>query len=403
MRSFLILLAACSVAADWPRFRGVNGAGLAEAAPYKWAKETKPLWAVDLPGKGNGSPIIAAGKVFAQCAKADGSDRALVAYDFATGKHAWTLTRPGKTAHAHNKNSLASNTPACDGERVYACFWDGRDIELVTCDLTGNELWHARLGGYSSQHGAGMSPVVHAGRVFVNYDQDGAAALVAYDAKTGKEVWNKPRKAFRACYSTPLVHTLPDGDSELVVFSTLGFTGYNPADGRINWEYAIPWGKDSPLRSVASPILIGDTLIGLTGDGSGDRFTCGIMPGKEPKVLWKQASKKLAPYVPCPVAIGKNLYWVTDQGIVECINPATGKALWTERAFNASVSASPIVLGDTILMIDEKGKAIACKASEKDFDKVAESEVGEAVFATPAAAEGKLILRTSGRLICHGK
>ncbi|CAN5267414.1 PQQ-like beta-propeller repeat protein [soil metagenome] len=402
-RLLLLLAVTFTIAADWPRFRGPNGTGITDASPVSWTKDTKPLWKVELPGKGNGSPIVAAGKVFVQTAKGDGSNRAIVAYDFDTGKHLWTKTYSGTTAKIHQKNSLASNTPACDGERVYCCFWDGKDIELVALTIDGKELWKAKLGGYVSQHGAGMSPIVHEGKVIVNYDQDGAAALVAYDAKTGKEAWNKSRKAYRACYSTPMVRELSGGKTEVINFSTAGVTGYDPASGDVNWDHTISWGKGPPLRSIASPVLIGEMIITTTGDGSGDRYCAAVTPGKDPKVVWQQKSAKLAPYVPCPIALGKHLYWVTDQGIVECINPLTGKAVWSERIFNSSVSASPILLGDVMLMIDERGKAIACKLNEKEYEKVAESDVGEPVFATPAAANGRLILRTSGGLICYGK
>ena len=150
-------------------------------------------------------------------------------------------------------------------------------------------------------------------------------------------------------------------------------------------------------------MIVGDVIICLTGDGGGARYCTGIKPGAKPVVVWENKSSKLAPYVPCPVAHGKHLFWITDQGMLECVNPLTGKFVWQERVFSSSVSASPILLGETLLMIDERGKAIACKADATGFAKVASSDVGEAVFATPAAADGKLYLRTSSAIICVGK
>ncbi len=402
MRCFLCLSVAMSVAADWPRFRGPNGSGVAEAAPVSWTASENRLWTADLPGKGNGSPIVVKGKLFVQCAGADGSNRTLVCLDAAIGKQLWAKSQNGGTARTHKKNSLASSTPACDGERVYACFWDGRSISLVAYSLTGDELWSQLLGRFASQHGAGMSPIVHAGKVFLNFDQDGSAAMLAFDAKTGDKAWSQPRKAFRTSYSTPIVRSLPDGGSEIVALSTAGLTAYDPASGKVNWDHTFDWGR-SPLRSVASPVIAGDVIVCLTGDGGGDRFCAGIKPGSKPTVAWETKSTKIAPYVPCPVAHGKHLYWITDQGMLECIDPLTGKSVWRESAFSSSVSASPILLGETLLLIDERGKALACKAQPSGFEKVASSEAGEAVFATPAAADGKLYLRTSSAIICIGK
>ena len=82
--SSLALTLTLAHAGDWPRFRGPNGTGVAEGAlPEIDAK--KPLWKTALPGKGNGSPIVAGGKVYLQTAAADGKSRALVCVNAADG------------------------------------------------------------------------------------------------------------------------------------------------------------------------------------------------------------------------------------------------------------------------------------------------------------------------------
>jgi outer membrane protein assembly factor BamB len=189
---------------------------------------------------------------------------------------------------------------------------------------------------------------------------------------------------------------------EIIDLSTAGLTAYDPATGKVNWDAPFSWGN-KPLRSVASPVAVGDLFIAVTGDGAGDRFAAGIKPGEKPTIIWQNKSSKLAPYVPCPIAVGKHLFWVTDQGKLECVNPLTGKPVWSESVFSSSVSASPILLGDKLLMIDERGKAVVCKADPNGFEKVSTSEVGEPVFATPAAANGKLYIRTPTAILCIGK
>src|SRR5262249_10185859 len=153
-----------------------------------------------------------------------------VCYEAKTGHPDWTATVAGhgvkRKEDLHKKNTMASSTPACDGERVYCVFWDGTDFTLHAFSLAGKPVWEKNLGEYKSQHGVGSSPVVFGGKVFVNYDQDGAAELRAFDAKTGEVVTDEKRKAFRACYSTPLVRELPGGTSEIIVDSTQGITGY---------------------------------------------------------------------------------------------------------------------------------------------------------------------------------
>src|SRR5262249_5089848 len=153
------------------------------------------------------------------------------------------------------------------------------------------------------------------------------------------------------------------------------------------------------LRTVGGPVIVGGIVVAVSGDGGGSRHTVAVEPGTG-KLLWEK--KKDTPYVPCPVALGNHVYWLTDAGLAMCIDAKTGAEGWKERAFAKAVSASPLLIGDVVLAVAEDGKAVAFKASPAGFDKVAEADLKEAVFATPAAADGKLFLRTATRVVCVG-
>ncbi len=392
------LLLLTGAAADWPRFRGPNGAGTADAPPDLLARPAtaKPAWTVALPG-GYSSPVVVADKLFIQSAAADGSDRRLDCLDVATGKTLWTATRPGKPASTHKKNSLASGTPAADADRVYCVFWDGHDLALAAYDHTGKELWAENLGPFASQHGPGLSPVVHAGRVYLNLDQDGAAELVCIDAGTGKQIWAKPRKAFRACYTAPIVRPLPNDRAEIVVASTAGLAGHDPATGAETWAWAWPF-DGMALRTVGTPVLAGDLVIAAAGDGGGSRSMVALAPGLTPALKWER--HKDTPYVPSLLVKGEYLYYVTDAGIAACAEAGTGKVVWTERALTRAVSASPILAGDHVLAVAEDGQAVVFRADQKGFDQVAAWSAGGTVIATPAVADGRLFVRAGGKLSC---
>src|SRR5262245_7320732 len=191
----------------WARFRGPNGTGIAAAGeklPLPWDKKHL-LWKVPLPGEGNGSPIVWGDHVFLLTASPDARQRHLVCLRVKDGSIVWKKSYPGSRVKKHQKNSYASATPATDGERVYATIWDGRDLHLIACDLTGKEVWKQNLGAFNSQHGAGHSPVVSEGKIFLVKDHDEGAEVRAFDAATGKPRWTKERKVFNACYSTPFV------------------------------------------------------------------------------------------------------------------------------------------------------------------------------------------------------
>src|SRR5205807_6798532 len=189
------------------------------------------VWKTAVPGTGNSSPIIWGDRIFLESAP-NPKERRLYCLSAADGKEIWSQPVSGKDARKHKKNTLASSTPATDGERVYALFWDGDVVSVHAFDFAGKHLWKRELGSFLSQHGVGASPVVYRGKVYVNDDQDLApghtSRLIALDAKTGEVVWQADRFTHRACYSSPFFHEAPNEPAELILSSTAGIMGYDP-------------------------------------------------------------------------------------------------------------------------------------------------------------------------------
>src|SRR5262245_53664789 len=249
----LLLGCALAAGANWPRFRGPNGTGVADDkdVPVQWAAQDV-LWKAPLAGGGPSSPIVWGNRVFVQAATP--SQRMLVCLDADKGKVVWTKKVAGKRGKTHPRSSLASSTPCTDGERVYTVFWDGSGLALVAYDFAGKLVWEKDLGPFKSQHGPGLSPVVYDGKVFVNNDQDGSAVLLAFDAKTGKPACQAKPPAYRACYSTPFLYEPPGADPQLIVTSTTRLSGYDPKTGDEIWKFT--WSHPGmPLRTVASAIV----------------------------------------------------------------------------------------------------------------------------------------------------
>jgi outer membrane protein assembly factor BamB len=404
---FLVLLSCTAAAADWPRFRGPNGTGTADDkdVPVEWNAKEGILWKTPIPGRGNSSPVISRNRIFLQSASTDGKERMLYCLDASTGKILWSKDAPGAKATIHQKNTLASSTPAADGQRVYAVYWDGKDMSLFAYDYQGELLWKKDLGGLTSQHGAGCSPAVYDGKVFLNYDQDGAATLFAFEAKTGKKLWEAERKAFRACYSTPLILETKKGSFELIVSSTAGITSYDPEKGTENWNYVWSFSR-MPLRTVASPIVSNGLVFANSGDGAGDRHLIAVQLGGKGDVTktnlaWEE--RRSFPYVPCLLASGDNLFSVNDSGVAACHVAKTGEMVWTKRLEGAKqVTASPILVDGKIYAIDEDGQVYVFRAAT-EFKLLAKNSMGEPVLASPAVADDRLYIRGKEHLFCIGK
>lgn len=391
-----------AVGANWSRFRGPNGTGIAPdtGVPVHW-NEQSIRWKALIPGVGNSSPIVWEDRVFLQSAAQDGSERWLLCLGARDGKMLWTRSVPGAHARMHPKNTLASSTPATDGQRVYALFWDGQDVSMQAFDLDGRPVWKRGLGPFKSQHGPGTSPVVYKDRVFVANDQDGVSMLVALDARTGEPMWQAPRRPFRACYSTPMVLDGPDGP-ELIVVSTAGVTNYEPEAGTENWSWT--WTFDgAPLRTIGSPV-VGDGLIFVnSGDGGGARHTIALRPGgkhNQPPahIAWEQ--KRTWPYVPSLLFWQDRVYSVNDQGFAGCGDAKTGATVWSER-LGGGMSASPVLINGNIYAASEDGNVYVFPAAPR-FQLLAKNAIGEPVLATPAVADNHLFIRGRQHLFCIG-
>jgi outer membrane protein assembly factor BamB len=404
-------LAACAAvavgtagAADWSRFRGPNGTGVAadKGIPVKWTARDV-AWKRELPGAGNSSPVIWGDRLFVQSASGDGRERYLICLGAADGKVIWSRTVPGAKAAMNPKNTWASSTPATDGERVYALFWDGRATALHAFSLQGEPLWQYDLGAYPSQHGPGASPIVRDGKVYLLNDHDKGAALVAVDARTGKRLWEAKRDHYRACYSTPFFLERPGRGTELIVATTTGIMGYDPDGGAVNWEWH--WSFDGmPLRTVASPVY-GDGLIFANGgDGSGLRHTVAIKPGDKGDVtrtnlVWEQKRRLAMPYVPCFLVRGDYLFGVNDDGTAGCYVAKTGEPVWVERLGGGEVTASPVLIDGKVYVVSERGNVYVFPA-EPAFKLLAKNALGEPALASPAVADGRLFLRGETHLFC---
>jgi len=319
---------AASRAQEWTRFRGPNGAGLSDAKtiPTQWS-EKDLNWKIALPGVGHSSPVLWGEKVFITSCDEKNSTFYVLCFNAANGNKLWQKDFPLTPYRKHNYNTLASATPAVDAERVYVCRTDKEHNTLLALDHSGNKVWERDLGPFTAQHGSGASPIVYEGKVVFPNEQDGDSFLIALDARTGEPRWKTPRKSADAAYSTPCVFQ-PKGAKPALIFNSTahGISAVSPDTGSVIWEFANAFDK----RSVSSPVIAGDVIIGSCGSGGGGNYVVAVRPGAKPERAYEV--RKSAPYVPTSVCVGEWLYLWSDGGIVSRVRAATGEVQWQERA-----------------------------------------------------------------------
>jgi outer membrane protein assembly factor BamB len=403
----LVLVSVCLLstadAADWPRFRGPNGTGIADDKdiPVRWDMNKNVLWKVPIPGQGNSSPVVWNNRLFLQTGNKEGTERILLCLDVGSGATVWTAKMPGNVAKKHTLNTFASSSPAVDRDRAYVVFWDGNNLSMHAYNHDGKPVWTKELGKFTGDHGAGNSPIVFEDKIFFANDQDGKAVLLCLDAKTGNEVWHADRPFYRACYSTPLLRDLPSGKKELVVVSTKGITGYDPDKGTQNWNWIWKfYTKKGELRTTSSPILAHGILFACSGDGGGDRHMVAVTLGEKPALAWE--NRKDFPYVPCLLVHGDYLYFVNDKGFAGCFHAKTGNRCWLERLGGDCLS-SPVLIDGKIYSANDDGDVFVIEPTPTKLNVLAKNSLGEIIRASPAVADNRLFIRGQKHLFCIGK
>lgn len=381
-------------AGDWNQFRGptADGQSTSGPIPLKWGPQENITWKVSLPGVGHSSPVVARDRIFLTSCIEETQERLVLCHDFVSGKELWRKTVATSPLEIRHKNSSCANsTPATDGERVYSSFLD-RDRYLLFChDFHGKLVWKRDLGKYVNKHGFCSSPILTSEMVVIVGDNDEAGFIAAVDPKSGNDVWRHTRSDSVRSFSVT-VPIQAGGKDQLLVAGCRSLTSLEPKTGKEFWKVTTPTEKYVAAAVLAEGVAVvtgtspANTLWGIDPTGSGEVT--------ENKVLWKESQHAL--YTCSPVAVGPYVFGVTDNGIAWCLEAKTGKKMWVERLGKAH-HASLLHADGHILALDEEGVCHVFLAGPK-FQLVRRNKIGEPCHATPALANGSIVLRTEKSL-----
>jgi outer membrane protein assembly factor BamB len=389
---------------NWPRFRGPNGSGQAAAVtklPEEWTEEAS-AWSVPLPGEGNSSPVIWGERVFITSAVGRGERRVVICFDIHSGKQLWRKDVASVTHKRHKMNSYATSSPAADEDGLYVLWGQPDRILVVAYTHDGKESWRKDLGPYKSGHGYGVSPIVADGKLVIGNDQEGGNSIVALDTKSGRELWNLPRKALRATYSTPCIRPRDDGGNDVIVADwQQGVSAIDLVTGRQRWS-SVVFDVDDKQRAIGSPIIWNDLVIATCGFVTGRKRLVALRPGVTGSsgVAKVFQLDKGVPHVPTPLAHDGRLYLWSDSGMVTCLRLPGGKVLYDRERTSArgKIFSSPVAVGGRIVNFSTTGDVVVLQAGD-DFKVLQEAKLPAGATATPAIAGGRFIVRTKSKLL----
>jgi len=385
---------------DWPDWRGPRGDGtsLERDLPTTWDVPAgkNVAWKVEVPGRGHSSPIVYDDRIFLATALEDRQERALCCFDRGTGKLLWQQTvLKAPLEGKHDLNSYASSTPATDGQSVYVAFLDGDQMAVAAYDFSGQQQWLVRPGGFSSKHGFCSCPVVFEDTVIVNGDHDGDSYLVALNRRTGETVWKVPRDNHTRSYCTPIIREI-DGRTQMILSGDKCVASYDPRTGRRHWVI------DGPTEQFVASIVDGHGLLFMTC-GFPEHHILAIRPDglgnvTDTHIAWRET--KGASYVPSPLAVGDYFLVVSDGGVCSCFEATSGRRAWMQR-LGTHYSGSPVTADGLAYFTSDDGVTQVFRPAEK-FELLAENQLGEQCFSSPAISSGQIIFRGEKHLIAVG-
>lgn len=423
----ICIVTAVAVADDeWTQFRGPDGQGVSQATglPTIWSETENIVWKAAIPGEGHSSPVISGDQIWLTTAIAEKLSEAELQERLSAVKNSQGLLlagtlrlqamcisrKSGEVLHnitlftiekpepKHALNSYASPTPVISGNRVFFHF--GTYGTAAVNRETGELLWKNDSLKLEHQNGPGSSPIVWQDFVIVHLDGTDTQSIAALKGATGEIAWQTKRSGqmdptpeLQKAYGTPLLVEL--GDRPLIISQAANWVyGYDARDGKEIWKAS--YGKLG-FSTVPRPVVRGDTVYVATSYMQ-SRLLAVKMTGEGDvtgtHIAWM--SDKQIPQKPSMILLGENIYFVSDAGIVRCLNAENGDEKWFSR-LDGDYSASPLAAEGRIYFFNQDGVCTVLKAGDA-FEVLAKNSLDSAIMASPAVADKSLFARTATAL-----
>lgn len=370
---------------DWPSWRGPNNDNIVELShPTFTPSEENITWKSLIPGRGHGAPIVIGDQIFLQSADEEEETQNLLAFELKDGQPIWTtqLHSGNFDGSTHYDNTHASGTPACDGDRLFTTFLNDQSIWMSAVSLTGEQLWQTRCGRFVSKHGYGSSPCLFGSLVFVVADHEEGGFIAAIHRETGDIIWKRPRSAADS-NSSPIALELA-GRAQLLVSGSIDEFSYDPKTGQPLWSF-----EGQSNSAVATAVPCGELV--LASNGFRGAETVCVRADGNAEVVWRQTMRC---HIPSLLHVNGAVFAVSDDGVAFCVDLKSGKVHWKER-LSSSFSASPLLIGETILACSERGHIVTFRASTKKYEQLGEFKYGDEIYASPIIAGDTVLLRSA--------
>lgn len=380
------LLAQSSGQADWPQWRGPNrdAAVASFTAPARWPEQLTQRWKVDV-GLGYATPIVVGPRVYMFARQ--GENETMIALDAASGTVVWRTGYPASftmNSGAAQHGPGPKSTPVFSNGKLFAIGMTG--VVTAFDAASGRILWQKPGTGVVPMYTThAFSALVDRDLVVFHVGGHDRGALTAFDVNTGDVKWRWDGDG--PGYGSPVVADL-GGTRQIVTLTQRKLIGVDAATGTLLWErpYTTP-----STTNAQTPNLLGSTLV--IGD-TGNPIQAFAVSKQDTRwiaeVAWENTDVPMR--LSNAVLVGDTLFGLSTRnaGQYFALDAKTGRTLWTSAPRQAA-QAAIVRAGDLLFSLENDGELVIIRANAAAFEPVHRYKVAETETWAPPAISGNRV------------
>lgn len=440
---------------DWPQFLGPRDTGVSGETGLLdvWPEEGPPmLWERRL-GEGYAPPSVRGERLVVMHRL---KDREIVECLHAqTGKSLWSFEYDTDFKDPYGFNGGSRCSPVLSKTHCYTL---GPQGYLLCLKLnTGEKVWARELDKDwkvpQNFFGFGCTPVLHDGKLIVLVGGQPNSAVVAFDANTGKTLWERGGKdtwegvpatsetgkrpykwtgeETLISYSTPIIATI-HGKQHLLCLLRQGLLSLDPDNGAFHFKY---WFRAKVHESVnaARPVVVDDQILITAAYDVGSALLKVHPDGKSFDEVWRKP-RGLSCHWSTPIALDGFVYGFSgrheQECQLQCIKLDTAELQWESNGMlrpldeleqdpntgkikdKATGKAVPwpfygrgslLYADGKFIMQAERGPLALIKPNPEKLEEISRAaykQLGYPSWAAPILSRGRLFLRSETHVIC---
>jgi outer membrane protein assembly factor BamB len=379
---------------DWTQWRGPNRDGAAPAVSdmNAWPEKLTQKWKVEV-GQGYATPLVVGNRVYQFARK--GEREVMMAIDANSGEVLW------ETGHTATFTMMPATKQHGPGPKSTPIFFNGRLYSIGMTGIvtaydaaSGKQLWQkpgSTVVPMFTTHS--FSPVIDRGLVVFHLGGHDEGALTAFDANTGDQRWSW--KGDGPGYGSPVLADF-GGTRQIVTITQGKLVGVDVATGALLWErpFVSPNNTNSNTPVVAGDLLIvssnGPPTSALRVSKQGDKWSV--------ETVWENAEVPMR--LSDAVLAGDVLFGLStrNSGQYFGVDVKTGKTLWTSEG-RQGAHAAIARAGNMLFSLEDDGELVILQNSRTAFEPLRRYKVSDtATWGQPSYSGNRVFVKDETNL-----